>query len=527
MLVFSALLALTISGLSGCAPKKADTAPKMAGPTTVSVVIQSVRVGDVTQTVPVTGSLVALQDVSLSAKQGGRLAEISVREGDKVSAGQILARVDATDLVSQMHADEAGVSSAQAKVEQAEAAYRQQVANTASGIASARAAYDQQVATSSANVRSAQSALNSAKSNLSTVQEGARPEERIQTQAALASAEANFKKAQADVTRYGKLHDAGAVSEAEMDQYRNTLDVAQANLNSAKAALQLQQQGNRRQDVEQAQEKVRQAEESLRTAQAARSTDAVKKADLETAIAQKAQDSVKLADVQAAKAALQQAQNTLTIARQAVADTVVRAPIAGRISARSAEPGMIIKSDTILLHLITLDSVYFEPSVPDTTMGKIRVGQRVDVRIDTYPGQIFAGTITKIYPQGSSTSRSVPLRVTLQNTQGMLRPNMFAQGAIVTDRHDGVVLAPRAALIQTTDASGNLTGKTALFSVEDDVAHEHMVTPGLSTDKGDWIEVKGIPRKSEVVILGQNGLKDGQKVVTTVSAQSADDSTKQ
>jgi len=99
--------------------------------------------------------------------------------------------------------------------------------------------------------------------------------------------------------------------------------------------LQLQQQGNRRQDVEQAQEKVRQAEESLRQAEAARSTDAVKKADLETARAQRAQDSVKLADVQAAKAALQQAQNTLTIARQAVADTVVTSPIAGRISPRA------------------------------------------------------------------------------------------------------------------------------------------------------------------------------------------------
>jgi len=168
---------------------------------------------------------------------------------------------------------------------------------------------------------------------------------------------------------------------------------------------------------------------------------------------------------------------------------------------------MIIKSDTILLHVITLDSVYFEPSVPDTIMGRVRIGQPVDVRIDTYPGRVFRGTVTKIYPQGSSTSRAVPLRVTLPNTEGMLRPNMFAQGAIVTESRQNVVLAPRAALVQDIDSD-----KTSLFTVEDGIAHRRQVTTGLSADKGDWIEVKGIPSKSTVIILGQNGLKDGQKV---------------
>jgi len=521
--VFSLLLPLCLAALSGCRSPQAPAAPAAKPDNTLAVVVQTTRIGDVTQTVEVTGSLVALQDVSLSAKQGGRLTEVNVREGDTVSAGQVLARVDATDLQSQVRADEAAVSSAQAKISQAQAAYKQQVATTTAAITSARAAYDQQVATSSAQVRSMQSALAAARSNLSTVQEGARPEERLQTQATLASAEANYKKAQADVNRYDKLHNAGAVSDAEMDQYRNTRDVALANLNSAKAALQLQQQGNRRQDVEQAQEKVRQAEESLRQAQAAKATDAVKKADLETAIAQKAQDSVKQADVQAAQAALLQAQNTLTIARKAVADTVVISPIAGRISARTAEPGQVVTSSTVLLHVITLDSVYFEPAVPDTLMARIRVGQSVAVHIDTYPGRAFPGTITRIYPQSAAASRAVSLRVTLPNTQGMLRPNMFAQGQIVTEKRQGVVLVPRTALVQ-----GNLTSgsrKTTVFTVEDNVAHTHSVTTGLSADKGDWVEVTGLPAKATVIVLGQNDVKDGQKVVTTTATQTSDNTT--
>jgi RND family efflux transporter MFP subunit len=479
-------------------------------------------VGDVAQTVNVTGSLVALQDVSLSAKQGGRLAEVTVREGDTVYAGQVLARVDATDLQSQVRADEAGVNSSEAKLQQARAAYAQQVADTKVGIDSARAAYDQQVATSSAQVRTAESALAGAQANLSTMQEGARPEERLQTQATLATAQANYNKAQTDVNRYEKLHNAGAVSDAEMDQYRNTRDVAQANLNSAQAALKLQQEGNRRQDIQQAQEKVRQAEESLRQAVAARSTDAVKKADLETALALRAQNRVKLADVQAAQAALQQAQNTLAIARQAVADTVVVAPISGRISSRAAEPGQVVTSSTVLLHVIALNSVYFEPSVPDTALGAIKTGQPVDVQIDTYPGRLFRGAITRIYPQGSSTSRSVPLRINVPNTQGLLRPNTFAQGKITTEIHHHVVLIPHAAIVLTgapPEASGS-AGVT-VFTVENGAAHEHSVTLGLSTDKGDWVEARGISPEAQVIVQGQSGLTDGQKVAGTAQPTNA------
>jgi HlyD family secretion protein len=526
ILATTLLITLTSSTLNGCKPHQVAATPKAVAvnaETDPAVVTQAVRVGNVSQTVTVSGSLVALEDISLSAKQGGRLAAVNVREGDTVSAGQILARVDATDLQSQVSEDEAGVDSALAKLEQARAAYHQQVTDTKVGIDSAHAAYEQQVATSSAQVRSAQSALTSARANLSTVQEGARPEERLQTEASLTSAQANYKKAQADVNRYEKLHNAGAVSDAEMDQYRNTRDVALANLNSAQAALKLQQEGNRRQDIDQAQEKVRQAEESLRQAVAARSTDAVKKADLDTAIASKAQNRVKLADVQAAQAALEQAQKTLAIARQAVADALVIAPISGRISVRSAEPGQVVKSDTVLLHLITLNSVYFEPSVPDIALGAIKTGQPVDVQIDTYPGHLFQGTITRIYPQASSTNRSVPLRVTVPNTRGLLRPNMFAQGKITTEVHRNAVLAPQAALVQTNGASSHSESEptTSVFTVENGVARQHTVTTGLSADKGDWVEVKGLSARATVIVLGQNGLKDGEKVAVPNQTQTA------
>jgi len=517
-LMFAVLTATALNGCKPTAPPDRSKAP--AGNASVVVVTEAACTGDVAQTVSVSGSLVALQDIALSAKQGGRLAEMTVREGARVATGQILARVDAMDLESQVRADEASVYSALAKLEQTRAAYHQQTVNTEAAIASARAAYDQQVATSSAQVRSAQSALAAVRANLSALQEGARPEERQQTQAALASAQANFKKAQADTNRYEKLHNAGAVSDAEMDQYLNARDVAQANLNSAQAALRLQQEGSRRQDIEQAQEKVRQAEETLRQTQAARAADEVKKADLQTALANRAQNQVKLADVQAAQAAVQQSQNTLDIARQAVNDTIVRSPINGVVSARTAEPGQVVTSATVLLHVIALDDVYFEPTVSDSAMADISAGQAVKVRIDAFPGRTFQGVVTRIYPQASAASRTVSLRVTVSKARALLRPNMFAQGDITTAIHRNAILIPRRALVQTASGSSGDAEQPSVFTVENGAAHQHRVTPGLTADKGDWIEVKGLPASSTVVVLGQNSLQDGQKV--TVSSQTAD-----
>ncbi len=519
--IFAVSSAITLSVLAGCGQKttqadaqkaKKETAAKAAPP----VVTQSVKVGDVSQTVLVTGSLVALQDVSLSAKQGGRLAKVLVRQGEPVSAGQVLARIDATDLEAQVRSNEASVASAQAKLAQAEAAYGQQLKTTETAITSARATYQQQVATSSAQVRSAEAALASARASQSTVREGARPEERTQTQAILTSAQANLKKAESDLSRYEKLHAAGAVSDAEIDQYHNARDVAQANLNSARAAVELQQKGSRRQEVEQSTQQVRQAEEALRQARAAQATNAVRKADLDTALAQRAQNAVKRADVRAARASVQEARNALTIARQAVADTVVRAPIAGRISARSGEPGQIVKSDTVLLHVIALDSVYFEPSVPNTALGSVKVGQQVMVQVDTYPGRKLQGTVSRIYPEGSSTTRSFPIRVTLPNSNGALRPQMFAQGQITTSAHRNVVLAPREALV--TDAA---SGKNVVFTVENGVAHKRGITPGYPSPDGGWVEVSGLSRDAQVITMGQRSLKDGQNVSASAASKPA------
>jgi RND family efflux transporter MFP subunit len=513
-LTLAGLLAVTaasVLALAGCAPR-----PQAAQvPTAVNVGTQTTRYGDVSATVAVTGALAALSDVPLSPKQGGRLIEVCFNNGDAVKAGQVVARIDPTDLLSTEREDEAAVAIAQASLQNAQAAYQKQLTSTQADIDSARAAYNQQVAQSSAEVVSAQSALASAQANLSEVQEGDRPEERVKTQSSLASAQANYDKALADYKRYEKLHNAGAISDQDMDQYSSALKTDQADLDSAKASITEQIHGNRSQDIRQAQEKVRQAEETLRQDVAARATDAVKKANLETALAEVSDNAVKLAEVKSALASVQQAVATLAVARQAVSDAKVVSPFSGVVYSRSADPGQIIASGATLLHVVSLDSVYFEPSAPDTQISAVHVGQQVDVSVDAYPDRIFQGMVTRIYPESSSSSRSVPIRVSLNNAVNLLKPGMYARALIVTSAHRDVVLAPVNAIV---DEAGD---GSYVYTVENGVAHKRRAVKGIVSSDGSLIEVKGVPAGASLIVDGLTGIADGQRVAATPASADA------
>lgn len=479
-----AALVAVLSLAAGCGRgAKKPAAPVQAVAAASPVQVAPARTGTVLRRVPVTGSLKALESVDLSPKQGGRLVEVSVREGDPVAAGQVVARIDATDLNAQVRSAQAQVQVARAAVAQAEAAYQQQIVTTRTGI------------------QSAEAGLRSARARLSEVRAGSRRQEVAQAEAQVEVARANTRKAQQDYERYRNLLREGAVAEAVFDQYRNALEVARAEQRRTEQALSLAQEGARAQEIEQQTQAVRQAEETLRQARAGN-----------------AQNQVRRAAVLSARASLRQAQSGLSIAEQALRDAVVRSPIAGRVASRTADPGQVVSSGTKILSVVALRSVYFEPTVPDVEVGRIRRGQPVLVSVDAFPGRTFNGTVSRVYPSGSAESRAFPIRVTIANTSQALRPEMFARGDVITERRTGAVLVPREALVRTGSlAEGDQ--RVRVFTVEDDVAREHQVRPGLPSEDGRYVEAPGIPAAAQVIVSGQRVLQNGDRVTLIRSGE--------
>src|SRR5262249_45094500 len=145
-------------------------------------------------------------------------------------------------------------------------------------------------------------------------------------------------------------------------------------------------------------------------------------------------------------AALQQSRSALAIAQKALADGAIIAPVSGQVAARSAEPGQIVAPGASILRVVSLNSIYFEPSVPDREVGAIRTGQRVSVSVDAFPSRAFEGQVVRVYPAGSTRNRAFPVRIAVENPDRLLRPQMFARGRIETQRQANAVLVPRDAV---------------------------------------------------------------------------------
>ena len=159
---------------------------------------------------------IELTEVNIAFKTAGRLIERTVDEGDAVKKGQVIARLDRDQLVAQRQRETAGLESAQSQLAQAETALAWEKATLAGDIEQKRGDV----------------AANEAR--LAEMQNGARPQEKLDAQAAVDSAQSEVDRSKKDWDRAQTLFKDDDISAAQFDQYRNRWESATAALKSAK-----------------------------------------------------------------------------------------------------------------------------------------------------------------------------------------------------------------------------------------------------------------------------------------------------
>ncbi len=438
----------------------------------ISVQVGYARTGDMAYTIDVSGSIKALNSVQLSAKMSGRVVSVPYREGDAVGAGRVVVQQDTSDLRAQERQAEAALLSARARLSQA---------RTSEGVSDT---------TTEAQIASARAAVEAAKARLNLVRSGARIQEKAQAENAVAMAKASYENAKSNRDRMRSLFLEGALSPQQMDQAQTQFEVASAQYESAKQQLSLVQEGARAEEIESAQKQVEQAQEGLRIAETGRESQ-----------------KLRAEDIKAAKAGVAQAEAALAYARQQVANASVTSPISGTVSNRMTEPGQMANPGTPLIELVALNTVYFDATVSEIDMHRIKVGQPVKVGIDALPGKAFQGSVLKILPTADPSSRQFHVWIAIPNKGGELKPGMYARGGIQVDKHRNVVIAPKDALI--TDGNGGT--EYSVYTVSGSTARQKRVKVGFQTR--DEVEIlSGIGDGEELVIVGQDRLSDGVKV---------------
>ena len=188
----------------------------------------------------------------------------------------------------------------------------------------------------------------------------------------------------------------------------------------------------------------------------------------------------------------------------------VKAPFVGRLGIRMVDLGQYIAAGTPMVTLQHLDPIYVDFFLPQQALAKIKVGQQVAAKIDTWPDASFSGEISAINPVVSASTRNVQVRATLNNPDEKLLPGMFATVDIDLGTPKDYVTVPKTAI--SYNSYGNIAYVVEFQGEGKGVAHQTFVKTGPT--RGDQVAVlDGIKPGDILATAGQTKLNDGSPVV--------------
>ena len=222
-------------------------------------------------------------------------------------------------------------------------------------------------------------------------------------------------------------------------------------------------------------------------------------------ISQNAYDSTQNS-VEVARAAVKSAEAMVEIARIALGDTVIRAPIAGIVSKRLVQAGEKVAPDMAVYTIVNLAQLTLEAQVPASEIPRIKVGQDVSFKVDGYQQRDFHGKVARINPTTEAGSRAMLVYIAVANEDGALRGGMFAKGSIVTDRSRTAPIVPTAALRMEQ-------GRQVVYQVENGKIVAQPVELGLRNDDEGYAEVtSGLGKGAYVIVSRLDSIKPGNLV---------------
>jgi membrane fusion protein (multidrug efflux system) len=222
-------------------------------------------------------------------------------------------------------------------------------------------------------------------------------------------------------------------------------------------------------------------------------------------ISQNAYDSTQNT-VDLARANVKSAAAMVEIARIALNDGVIKAPISGVVSKRHVQAGEKLAPDMPVYSIVNLSELTLEAQVPASEIPRVKVGQDVKFKVDGYQQREFIGKVARINPATEMGSRAMLVYISVKNDDSALRAGMFAKGSIVTERSSVAPIVPLAAL-RTTN------GQQVVYKIEQGKVIAQPVKLGLRNDDEGFIEVTdGLDAGANVIISKLDSVKPGTQV---------------
>jgi HlyD family secretion protein len=465
---------------------------------------------DLTDRIMASGNIIPFQTANLSPKTSGRVARMFVEQGDRVIQGQKIAQMENAEAQAAFAQAQANVQQAQANLNKAKNGTRVE------------------------EISQAQAKLTQAQANLNKAKNGNRPEETAQVKAKLAQAQANLnltksiapqqieqanaqisaataklKLAQAQIDRYRSLKQSGAIAQDKLDTATADYQTARANLLDAQQKR-LQVGNNSQSELSQRQAVVNEVQQSLRQSQLGSRSEDVASLAAQVAQAQaafqQAKNGSRPEEIAQLTAAVAVANAQLQSARSQLVDSTVVAPFAGLITQRYASIGAFVTPTTSASTSTSATSTSIvalakdmevKAKVPEVDIGKIQVGQKVEVTADAFSDKPFQGTVRLVAPEAvvEQNVTSFEVRIALDTGKNLLRSGMNVNTVFSGKKTSNALTVP-------TTAIGSKKGKTGVYIPDEN-----------NEPKFKEIKVGGSV-KDKIQVL--EGLKSGDRVFIDV-----------
>jgi HlyD family secretion protein len=235
-----------------------------------------------------------------------------------------------------------------------------------------------------------------AKAALAELEAGSRPGEIARAEAAVESARAEEVLRKTEFDRVEELYKSNAASKQEYDKAKAAYEIAKGVLNQTNESLSLAKEGPRKETIE------------------------------------------------VARAKLKQVQQAHVLAKTRLGFSILASPISGIVLSENIESGEYVSPGTPIVTIGNLDNVWLRAYIEETDLGRVKVGQRVIVQTDTYPGKKYEGRITFISPEAEFTPKNVQtkklrvslvyrIKVAIPNPDMELKPGMPVDADIYSE----------------------------------------------------------------------------------------------
>ena len=296
-----------------------------------------------------TSGIISAQEVEIASQISGTVEKVFVKEGETLSRGEIIAKIDDAELKLRL--------------------------------------------------KNAQAQLAKAQSHLQLVQSGARPQEKRQAQAEVAAYKAKRDQAAKQLSRIRTLYHYGDVEKNQFDLARTEYIISQENYQGALAKYSLVRAGSR------------------------------------------------IEEINIARAEVEQAESQVQLLAKSVDDSLIKATIPGIVNKTVFNPGELITVGSTMASMINLDDVWVDIFIPEKEICLVKLGQRVETKVDSYPGLLFPGIVSHIENKAEFLPKNVQtkedrveqvfrVKVALTNRDHLLKAGIPADVEIILNNEN-------------------------------------------------------------------------------------------